>query len=54
LTYQWSQYFPSWIELTILTGALALAVLLYVLLSKFVPLISIWEEKEGRLHAAAR
>jgi Ni/Fe-hydrogenase subunit HybB-like protein len=54
LTYQWSQYFPSWIELTILTGVLALAALLYVLLSKFVPLISIWEEKEGRLHAAAR
>jgi Ni/Fe-hydrogenase subunit HybB-like protein len=53
LTYQWSEYFPAWSELTILTGALALAILLYVLLAKFVPLISIWEEKEGRLHAAS-
>ena len=52
LTYQWSEYFPAWNELVILAGALALAVLLYVLLAKFVPLISIWEEKEGRLHAA--
>jgi molybdopterin-containing oxidoreductase family membrane subunit len=53
LTYEWSEYFPAWTELIILTGALALAVLLYVLLAKFVPLISIWEEKEGRLHAAS-
>jgi Ni/Fe-hydrogenase subunit HybB-like protein len=53
LTYQWSDYFPAWTELIILTGALALAVLLYVLLAKLVPLISIWEEKEGRLHAAS-
>jgi len=53
LTFQWSEYYPAWNELIILTGALALAVLLYVLLAKFVPLISIWEEKEGRMHAAS-
>lgn len=52
LTYVWSRYFPSWTELTILSGACALAVLLYLLASKFVPLISIWEEKEGRLHGS--
>ena len=50
LTYEWSAYFPSWVELTILLGAMAMAVLLYVLAVKFVPMISIWEEKEGRLH----
>ena len=50
LSYNWSEYFPSAVELTILVGSLALAVLLYVLAVKFVPLISIWEEKEGRLH----
>jgi len=49
LTYNWSSYVPSWVELTILLGALALAILLYVLAVKFVPIISIWEEKEGRL-----
>ncbi|HEY6085528.1 MAG TPA: NrfD/PsrC family molybdoenzyme membrane anchor subunit, partial [Nitrospira sp.] len=53
LTYEWSQYVPSWTELTILSGACALAVLLYVLASKFVPMISIWEEKEGRLHGTS-
>ncbi len=50
LSYNWSDYFPSWVELTILTGSLALAILLYVLAIKFVPIISIWEEKEGRMH----
>jgi molybdopterin-containing oxidoreductase family membrane subunit len=50
LTYEWSTYFPSWIELTILGGAMAMAILLYALAVKFVPVISIWEEKEGRLH----
>jgi len=54
LPYEWSSYFPSWIEITILTGALSLALLLYVLAVKFVPIISIWEEKEGRLHGGER
>jgi Ni/Fe-hydrogenase subunit HybB-like protein len=49
LTYNWSSYFPSWGELTILLGSFALAILLYLLAVKFVPIISIWEEKEGRL-----
>ncbi len=49
LTYNWSSYFPSWGELTIVLGSFALAVLLYLLAVKFVPIISIWEEKEGRL-----
>jgi molybdopterin-containing oxidoreductase family membrane subunit len=50
LSYEWSSYFPSWVELIILLGAMAMAILLYVLAVKFVPIISIWEEKEGRLH----
>jgi molybdopterin-containing oxidoreductase family membrane subunit len=50
LSYNWSEYFPSWVELTIMAGSMALAVLLYVLAVKFVPIISIWEEKEGRVH----
>ena len=35
LTYNWSDYFPSWVELTIMAGSLSLAVLLYVLAIKF-------------------
>jgi Ni/Fe-hydrogenase subunit HybB-like protein len=50
LPYSWGSYFPSAVELLILLGSLAFAVLLYLLASKFVPMISIWEEKEGRLH----
>ena len=50
LTYNWSDYFPSAVELAIMAGSMALAVLLYVLAVKFVPIISIWEEKEGRAH----
>lgn len=49
LTYNWSSYFPAWSELTILLGSFALAILLYVVAVKFVPIISIWEENEGRV-----
>jgi Ni/Fe-hydrogenase subunit HybB-like protein len=54
LSYDWSSYFPSWVELLILFGALALAILLYVLAAKFVPVISIWEEKRGKIHGRPR
>ncbi|MGH7229951.1 MAG: NrfD/PsrC family molybdoenzyme membrane anchor subunit [Nitrospiraceae bacterium] len=50
LSYNWGTYFPSWVELTIALGSLALAILLYVCAVKIVPVISIWEEKEGRIH----
>jgi molybdopterin-containing oxidoreductase family membrane subunit len=50
LSFQWGDYFPSLIELTILVGTLAFAILLYSLAVKFVPIISIWEEKVGRMH----
>ena len=50
LSYMWSSYFPSWVELTILTGALCLAVLLYLLAAKFVPIITMWEEKRALVH----
>ena len=50
LPYNWSTYAPSWVEMTIVVGSLALAVLLYVLAIKLVPIISVWEEKEGLVH----
>ncbi len=50
LPYNWSSYFPSFVELALMIGSLAFAILLYVLAAKLVPVISIWEEKEGRLH----
>jgi molybdopterin-containing oxidoreductase family membrane subunit len=41
-------YLPSWIELSIMAGACAGFVLLYMVSTKFVPIVSIWEIKEGR------
>jgi Ni/Fe-hydrogenase subunit HybB-like protein len=51
LPYNWGTYFPSIVELTLVVGSLALAVLLYILAAKFVPLISIWEQREERVCA---
>ncbi len=50
LHYAWTSYFPSWVELMILTGSFAFFALMYILAVKFVPVISIWEEKEGRIY----
>jgi len=41
-------YLPSWVELSILAGTFAGFVLLYMAATKFFPIISIWEIKEGR------
>lgn len=52
LPYAWGGYVPSLIEATIIIGTFAFFALLYLLAIKFVPLISIWEEKEGMAHDA--
>jgi len=41
-------YSPTWVEWSILAGCVSLFCLLYVLFSKFFPIVSIWEIKEGR------
>ncbi|MFQ5550663.1 MAG: NrfD/PsrC family molybdoenzyme membrane anchor subunit [Gemmatimonadales bacterium] len=41
-------YLPSWIEIAIGSGTLAGFLLVYLLATKFVPIVSIWEIKEGR------
>lgn len=52
LPYMWSSYLPSWIEVTILAGALALFIAVYLLVIKLVPVIAIWEEKEDLVYGA--
>jgi molybdopterin-containing oxidoreductase family membrane subunit len=47
LPYVYGHYTPTWVEITILTGTFAGMALLYVLFSKFVPIISMWELKAG-------
>jgi molybdopterin-containing oxidoreductase family membrane subunit len=41
-------YTASWVELSIMAGTLAGFVLVYMVATKFFPIISIWEIQEGR------
>jgi molybdopterin-containing oxidoreductase family membrane subunit len=48
MPYSWGTYTPQWPEIVILGGSVCAMVLLYVLFSKVVPIISIWELKVGQ------
>src|SRR5271170_153852 len=56
LPYAWvtSPYRPTWVELTITAGTFAGMAMLYMLFSKFVPIISVWELKWGQTEETAR
>jgi len=41
-------YLPSWVEIFISLGFFSTFILFYVLFTKFFPIVSIWEVKEGR------
>ncbi|MFQ5703223.1 MAG: NrfD/PsrC family molybdoenzyme membrane anchor subunit [Gemmatimonadales bacterium] len=43
-----AHYFPSWVELSIMAATFAGFILLYMVATKFFPIVSIWEMKEGR------
>ncbi len=47
LPYTWGSYRPTWVEITITAGTFAAMALLYMIFSKLVPIISIWELKLG-------
>ena len=47
MPYSWGSYVPQWPEITIMIGSVAAMALLYLLFSKLVPIISIWELKAG-------
>ena len=42
------RYIPSWVELSIMAATFSGFILLYMFATKFVPVVSIWEIKEGR------
>ena len=52
LPYTWGSYRPQPIEIIITTSTFAAMMLLYVLFSKLVPIISIWELKTGQHYVA--
>ncbi len=43
-----AHYTPSWVELSILAATFSGFILLYMVATKFFPIISIWEIREGR------
>ncbi|MHB1130919.1 MAG: NrfD/PsrC family molybdoenzyme membrane anchor subunit [Chloroflexota bacterium] len=52
--FVWRDYFPTWVEIAILAAAGAGFMLLYLLFSKFFPVIAIWEVKEGQMLRSTR
>jgi len=47
LPYSWGTYRPTWVEITLMAAGFGMMAMLYLLFSKFVPMISIWELKAG-------
>ncbi|MBI4459116.1 MAG: polysulfide reductase NrfD [Acidobacteria bacterium] len=41
-------YYPSWVEIAITLGFFSTFILFYVLFTKFFPIVSVWEVREGR------
>ncbi len=44
-------YHPTWVEWSMLVGCFSFFILLYVLFTRFFPIVSIWEIQEGRMNA---
>jgi Ni/Fe-hydrogenase subunit HybB-like protein len=49
LPFNWGHYVPSLVEIAIVAGSLAVFLLLYALLSRLIPMIPVWEVREGQL-----
>jgi len=43
-----THYLPSWVEMSIMAGTFAGFILVYMVATKFFPIISVWEIAEGR------
>jgi len=46
--YPPGSYMPSWVELGVMAGTFSGFILLYMAASKFFPMVSIWELREGK------
>lgn len=47
LPLEWVNYKPTWVEWSITAAAIAAFLLIYTLISKFFPIVSIWETREA-------
>lgn len=53
LPWEWAHYRPTWVEWSITAAAFAGFLLIYTLLSKLFPIISVWETRAGEAAEAA-
>ena len=54
MPFLWANWTPTWVEISVTSGAFAGFILLYVLFTKFFPVISMWEVKEGQMLRSTR
>lgn len=47
LPYAWGSYRPTWVEITITSVTFCAMALLFIVFSKIVPVVSVWELKAG-------
>jgi molybdopterin-containing oxidoreductase family membrane subunit len=47
MTFNWGDYQPTWVEMTLTAGTFAYFILLYAIFTKLFPIVAIWEYKEG-------
>jgi Ni/Fe-hydrogenase subunit HybB-like protein len=52
--YSWGIYIPNWPESLITVGAFCMVGFLYVVFSRFIPLIPVWEVYEGQVMQGLR
>jgi molybdopterin-containing oxidoreductase family membrane subunit len=48
LPWEWTHYHPSWVEWSITAAAVAGFALIYTLMAKLFPIVSMWETREQR------
>jgi Ni/Fe-hydrogenase subunit HybB-like protein len=54
LPFDWGTYRPTWVEVSIVAMTFAGFALLYILFSRIVPYVPVWEIKEGRMRYTLR
>jgi molybdopterin-containing oxidoreductase family membrane subunit len=47
--FEWGEYAPRLTEISLAFGSLCLFMLLYLLASRLIPLIPVWEVQEGQM-----
>ena len=52
LPLEWINYQPTWVEWSVTFAAIAAFLLIYTLISKFFPIVSIWETREAEANSS--